>query len=372
MNYILDRGARAPAYLQLYEQIKRDILGGAFPYRSKLPSKRAVAAETGVSTVTVEHAYGLLWAEGYIEGRERSGYFVAFRGEDGFAVSADRVLPPREPAAAGGSIPLFPFTVLAKTMRRVLDDRGEAILQKTPGAGSPELRETLARYLARNRGIFASAEQIVVGSGAESLYGLLTKLFGRDRIFGIESPSYEKIEQIYRASGAECRLLPLGSEGIESSALAATDAQILHVTPYRSFPTGITASASKRHEYVRWADGKGRFLIEDDFESEFSIASKPVETLFALSAKENVVYINTFTKSISPAVRVGYMVLPKTLVPVFDEKLGFCSCSVPTFEQYVIAELLQNGDFERHINRVRRRLRQEAQRDARPPAGPQR
>lgn len=358
MNYMIDRGAKLPAYLQLYRQVRANILEGALPFRAKLPSKRTMAEETGVSTVTVENAYGLLCAEGYIETRERSGYYVIFRADDGFAAAESMPVPPAEAAAEAPS-PQFPFSVIAKTMRRVLGERGERVLQKSPNAGCAELRETLARYLARNRGIRADADQIVIGSGAEYLYGLIAGLLGRDKRYAIESPSYEKIEMVYRAAGIRCDLLPLARDGVDSAALANTRADVLHVTPYRSYPTGITATASKRHEYIRWADKGGRVVIEDDFESEFSVAGKPAETLFSLSDRGNVIYVNTFSRTVSPSFRVGYMVLPTRLVPVFREKLGFYSCFVPTFEQYVLESLIRNGDFERHINRVRRQKRRE-------------
>ena len=185
------------------------------------------------------------------------------------------------------------------------------------------------------------------------------ELLGRNKVFAIESPSYKKIEQVYQATEIAYELLPLTQIGIDSHALDETDADILHTTPYRSYPSGVTATASKRHEYVRWANEGMRYIIEDDFESEFSVSSKPTETLFALSNRDNVIYLNTFSKTISPSLRIGYMVLPKHLVSIYEEKLGFYSCTVPTFMQYVLTELLDNGDFERHINRVRRKRRKE-------------
>ena len=153
-------------------------------------------------------------------------------------------------------------------------------------------------------------------------------------------------------------MLPLGADGIDSFALSGCSADVLHITPYRSFPSGVTASASKRHEYLRWA-ADGRYLIEDDFESEFSVSRKPEETLFAHTDRDNVLYLNTFSKTISPSIRAGYLVLPRHLTSVFRQKLGFYSCTVPTFMQYVLAQLLTDGDFERHINRVRRKKRRE-------------
>jgi len=154
-------------------------------------------------------------------------------------------------------------------------------------------------------------------------------------------------------------MLPLCNDGIDGAALAKTDADVLHTTPYRSFPTGVTASASKRYEYIRWSEKGERFIIESDYDSEFSVSSKPTETIFSLSDHDNVIYLNTFSKTISPSMRVGYMVLPKRLIEPFNDRLGFYSCTVPTFEQLVLTELINNGDFERHINRERRKKRRE-------------
>jgi GntR family transcriptional regulator/MocR family aminotransferase len=139
--------------------------------------------------------------------------------------------------------------------------------------------------------------------------------------------------------------------------LKKSSADIVHISPYRSYPSGVTATASKRHEYLRWAEKGDRYIIEDDFESEFSVSTKTTETLFALSEHDNVIYLNTFSKTISPSLRIGYMVIPKHLVGLYQEKLGFYSCTVPTFMQYVLTELIHNGDFERHINRARRKKR---------------
>ena len=346
-----------PAYLALYESLRGEILAGVRPRGSRLPSRRSLARDRGVSEVTVDHAVELLCEEGYAEARPRSGVFVSYRDADGFSVPAGPVRPvlPAVPQAEARNT--FPFPTLAKVMRRVLSDYGEALLVKTPNAGCEALREALRSYLARNRGIRVTADQIVIGSGAEYLYGLVVEMLGRDRIWGLESPSYEKIERVYRSRGVQCDLLPLGEDGIVSEALQNTKASVLHITPFRSFPSGITASASKRREYLRWVSAPDRFIVEDDYESEFSLLRKPEETVFAATPLQNVIYLNTFSRTVSPSMRVGYMVLPEKLLSLFREKVGFYSCSVPAFEQYVLAELLKNGEFERHINRVRRRER---------------
>ncbi len=356
MKYIIDKSAR-PVYLQIYKQVRQDIIDGIYPLGTKLPSMRLLCDELSVSTVTVDHAYALLCDEGYVEPRERSGFVVIFRKDDSFAATAE-IAPKKIPAEhTKHDYPDFPFSVLAKTMRKVLSDYSEELLEKSQNAGCTELREAIKHYLIRNRGMNVDSSQIVIGSGAEYLYGLIIAMLGREQVYGIESPSYQKIEQIYSAAEVQYELLPLSHDGIDSTALAKTRASIIHTTPYRSFPTGITASANKRHEYIRWSSQNGRYIIEDDFESEFSVSTKSEETLFSLSKYDNVIYLNTFSKTISPSLRVGYMVLPKYLVSKFDKKLGFYSCTVPTFEQLVIAELINSGDFERHINRVRRKLR---------------
>ena len=350
-----------PAYLTLYESLREEILSGARPYGSKLPSRRSLARDRGVSAVTADHSIELLCEEGYTEARPRSGYYVIYREADSFAPPLSR---PERRAGLHASAPdrdVFPFPTLARVMRRVLSEYGEEILVRPPNTGCAELREAICSYLARNRGIRVSSDQIVIGAGAEYLYGLAVELLGSSRIYGIETPSYRKIEQVYRSRGVQVSYCPLGKDGILSEALRTTPASVLHITPFRSFPSGVTATASKRREYLRWASEPDRYIVEDDYESEFSLLRKPEETLFAASARQNVIYLNTFTRTVSPSLRVGYMVLPRPLLPVFNLRVGFYSCTVPAFEQYVLAELIGSGDFERHINRIRRAERKTAE-----------
>ena len=345
--------------------MRADIVRGVYAFGTKLPSKRLVALETDLSVITVQHAYDILCDEGYIEAKERSGYFVVYKDSDFFTVGdSDSIaiegarsdVKINKLNSLNGAID-FPFSTLAKTMRRVLTNYEERILEKSPSCGCLELRQALANYLLRSRGIEVPAEQIIVGSGAEYLYSLLVQLFGRDQLFALENPSYDKIRSVYEANGAKVEMLKMGTEGIESLELKHSKAHVLHVTPYNSFPSGITATASKRQEYVHWAHEHKGYIIEDDFASEFTVSSKMEDTLFKLVANESVIYMNTFTKTIAPSLRIGYMVLPETLLMVFNEYLGFYSCSVPLFEQLVLADFINEGDFERHINRVRRLLR---------------
>lgn len=356
MKYKLNDCSRESAYMQLYRQIKEDITKGFYPYGSRLPSKRLLAEETGASVITVQHAYALLCDEGYIEARERSGYFVIYRETDFISSYDSSHGAALLQSSVHQSDTSIAYTTLAKTVRRVLSECGEKLLVKSPGHGCTELRNAIASYLARTQGIYVTPEQIVVGSGAEHLYSLVAMLFF-GRKFAIESPSYEKIHRVYEASGINFDCLSMSNDGVSTVELRATDAEILHVTPYNSFPSSISATASKKAEYIKWADERQGYIIEDNYASELTVSTKNESTLYSLSDGDRVIYLNTFSKTIAPSLRIGYMVLPSSLLPYFEEKLGFMSCTVPVLEQYVITELLVGGEFERHINRVRRAKR---------------
>ncbi len=345
-------------YLKLYEKIKDEIIKGAYGYGSRLPSKRMMADEAGVSVISVEHAYLLLCEEGYVEARERSGFFVIYREDDFFSSGENAEDMPVCAVQNHEAKWDFPFTVLAKTVRKVLSDYQDRIMVKSPNYGCHDLRQAISRYLIRSWGIEVRPEQIIVGSGSEYLYGLVVQLLGNNRVFALENPSYEKIRRVYQANGVKCDLLKLGADGIRTSELERTEATVLHVTPFHSFPSGITADVTKRMEYLKWAEKRGGFIIEDNFDAELTVSRKNEDTVFSLSHGGSVIYLNTFSRTVSPAIRAGYMVLPEALLGDFDRKLGFYSCTVPVLEQYVLAELLQSGDFERHINRVRRMRRQ--------------
>ena len=343
--------------MQLYIQLREQIVSGAYSYGAKLPSKRLLAEETGFSVITIEHSYSILCDEGYIEARPRSGYYVIYRKDDLFAVkeNASVPLPPTQPSILHQNE--FPFSVLSKTMRKVLADYGDSILKKSPNYGCLELRMALSSYLARNSGITARPQQIIIGSGAEYLYNLIVQLLGNQYIYAIEDPSYEKIRRVYDACGITYDMLTMGPDGIHSEELRRTFATVLHTTPFNSYPSHVTATASKRSEYIQWAINRNGYIIEDNYDSELTLSKKSEDSLYTLAPEGNVIYLNTFSQTIAPSIRVGYMVLPENLLEQFKDRLGFYSCTVPVFEQYVLTELIESGDFERHINRVRRAKR---------------
>lgn len=253
MYISIDRESSEPAYMQLYREMRNRIISGAFVQDSRLPSKRELAADCFVSVVTVEHAYQLLCDEGYCEMRPRSGCYVKYSADSFFTVSeidndncqADRTITEHNDN--------IPFSSVAAMYRKVILDYGERILVKSPMGGSPHLRDAICRYLKRCRSITVTSEQIIVGSGAEYLYGLCIQMFGRDKTIALESPSYEKIQTVYTANGAVCDMLEMDQEGIKIDELNRTNAEILHVTPFNSFPSRITASAARRKAYLEWS-----------------------------------------------------------------------------------------------------------------------
>lgn len=411
---------KRPAYLKIYEALRGGITSGAYALGERVPSKRTMAEQTDTSVITVEHAYDLLIDEGYIEARERSGYFVCYRSEDAFPVGdvsddadgrhadgtpsgsfattdmryrstpstsvdtadgrqAENSTSRLSEEAAGGTmisaltqaegVPAtdqyeaaateLSFAGFARTMRRVLSEYAEECMQRSPNEGTLYFRESIARYLQRSRGIHVDVSQIIVGAGSEYLYSLIVQMLGRERVYALEDPSYMKIRRVYEANGAHCELLKLGHHGIHSSELRRSNAGVLHVTPFDSYPSGVTATAGKRQEYISWAKQRQAMIIEDDYASEFSPSTKSEDTLFSLAPEETVIYMNTFTKTISPAIRTGYMLLPKKWAAELKAKISFYSCTVPTYDQYVLAEYLNSGAFERYINRVRRKRRQD-------------
>lgn len=373
LTYGMNQRDDKSKYYYLYSSIKEDILSGTLKKNEKLPSKRSLAEHLGVSLITVETAYQMLKDEGYIESRERSGYYVTELKLLRKKLNSDTVLEEghrkqlklldvkrnyeslnESKAAVAEEKKLFPESVYFKTVRSVLTEYAGELLEKSPNEGCAILRNAIAKYLLRYRGIFAQPEQIIIGSGAEHLYNNVVRMFGNHRIYGLENPSYEQIRRVYEGMGAECEMLKMGKVGILSTELENSKADILHVTPFHSYPSGVTATVRKRQEYLEWAKKRAAIIVEDDFDSEFFMPGKPIDTLYMLDDSQSVIYMNTFSKSLSPSIRIGYMILPEKYVELYREKMGDFSCTVPVLDQYVLAEFIDKGHFEQHLNRVRR------------------
>ena len=352
-----------PLYEQLYNHIRNEIESGKIGPGDKLPSKRALSAHLKISVVTVETAYSLLSAEGYIYSVPGSGYY-AERLPSPFSGEKGHIAIPQKPAEREFrydfrtnrvDTELFPFSVWARLSRELLSSGGAELLQSCSGKGVYTLRQAIAEHLRSFRGIEAQPEQIVIGAGGEYLTGLLVQLLGRDKVYGVEEPGYVKTHRVFSANCHQVAPIALDSSGAMPESLLTQGVQVAHLTPSHHFPLGTVMPAARRHEILAWAStAEDRFIIEDDYDSDFRFSGKPVPALQSLDCANRVIYLNTFTKSLAPSMRIGYMVLPLNLLERFDEKLGFYACTVPVFEQLILAEFMRRGHFERHINRMRK------------------
>ncbi len=355
LTYELNKAPGLPLYEALYRCIREDILSGRLAPGAKLPSKRALAENLEVSKITVEGAYSQLLAEGYIRSREKVGYFV----EDVERLPQKMLQQAQPPAQEEDLIDLtangpanFPFSVWSRLQREVMLDLGPRLLLPLPNQGLWELRQAIAVHLAQFRGMQVSAENILIGAGTDFMYNLLIQLLGRDKCYAVEEPGYGKIRKIYAAGGVECISAVMDGQGVVPDPLGK--AQVLHISPSHHFPTGLVTPLSRRQELLRWASQADRWIIEDDYDSEFRFHAHPMPTMQSLDSLGRVIYMNTFSKTLAPSIRISYMVLPPALMQKFRERLGFYSCTVPSFEQYTLARFLSRGYFEKHINRMRR------------------
>ena len=313
-----------------------------------------ISAELGVSIITVEHALSLLCDEGYLESKPRSGMIVSFGGTVSSASIPKR--PSLEDMRASRTAPDdFPFSLLAKTMRNVLSVYDRQILSSSPSSGCEELQIAIASWLGRSHAMNVRPAQIIIGSGSEYLYSLIVQLLGRNRLYALEDPSYETIRRSYEANGAQCIMLPIGEDGIDPVLLQASGADILHVTPFHSYPSGVTASPAKRREYVSWAKQNRTVIVEDDYASEFAPLTSRIETVASL-LPEQVIYLNTFSKLLASSFRTAFMVLPDHLLEDYRRKLDYTSCPVPVYNQLVLADFLNEGHLERYTSRKRRKM----------------
>ena len=351
-------------YEYLYKCIRNDITQGKIKVGEKLPSKRSFAKNLGISVITVENAYGQLLAEGYIYSMPKRGFYVSDLSS---AHMEKKAVRKEQLSLTGGETSyfadfssnqtdseIFPFAIWSKTVREVLNDNQKQLMINPPCGGILELRQAIAQYLREFRAMQVDTEQIVIGAGTEYLHGLLIQLLGNDRIYGVENPGYHKISRIYENMKVEYAKVSMDQEGVSIQELEEKRVDIIHTSPSHHFPTGIVMPVSRRYELLGWATkSPERYIIEDDYDSELRLSGKPFPTLQSIDVSDKVIYMNTFTKTLASTVRISYMVLPLTLTEKFYQKLSFYSCTVSNFEQYTLAKFMENGSFEKHINRLR-------------------
>lgn len=375
LDYNLEQRGEASLYEYVYQQIRDDIVAGRIAAGEHLPSKRAFASHLGISVITIENAYSQLLAEGYICSKPRRGYYVCELPEAPVLASAETEFD-RDSAAARSNAhdageqpeqfaPLSPSALEAarlwqSALRATLTSEDEReIFSPAPAQGTARLRCAIAHHLRGTRGMNVNPDNIVIGAGAQLLDTMLVQLLGADKTYAVEDPGYLRLTRIYQAMGCKVRHIPLDGEGVNLGELFDAGADVLHLMPSHQYPTGLVTSIARRYALLSWAaEQPGRYLIEDDFDCEFRLAGKPIPALASIDAAQSVIYTNTFSKSLSSALRLAYMVLPDELMERFRRELGFYASSVSSVDQVALARLLESGDYERHVNRVRVRARE--------------
>lgn len=370
LTITLQTDVKTPLYEQIYEAIRQDILHGRIAKGEKLPSTRFQAQYLQVSRSTVELAYEQLLSEGYIYSEPYRGYFAcdvqdlyqltdlnamthvsgeAARNTD---ISSESFAIDFSPN--GIELSHFPYNALSKIMKNLVLDLEENILISSASFGDYNLRSAISEYLYRARNVNCVPEQIVLGAGNEYLQILLAQILGTEGSVAIESPTYLQAYRTFSNLGYTMREIAADREGMNVRQLEDSDARIAYVMPSHQFPLGTVMSMKRRLEILNWASkGPDRYIIEDDYDSEFRYKGKPIPALQGMDKSGSVIYFGTFSKSIAPAVRISYMVLPLKLVEKYKATCGFYSCTVPTIMQQSVLQFMQEGHFEKNLNRMR-------------------
>lgn len=361
----IDTDSKQPIYIQIYEYIKEEILNGHIEAANKLPSARSLAANLQVSRSTVDMAYSQLVAEGYVEAKEKRGYFVAVITHlQQFSSKTDNstIL---SPAPAKDSVPRFdfdpdtidtehfPYSIWKSLGKNQLDNPENFLVGDH--FGEYPLRQAIADYLHGSRGVVCSPDHIIVGAGLDHLLQMLCVLFERRVTIAMEDPGYQSARQVLATNGYTIIDIPLCDDSLDTQILSRSSSDICYVTPSHQFPLGSVMPVPRRQELLAWAREKSdRYIIEDDHDSEFRYKGKPIPALQSLDTAGKVIYIGTFSKAISPAIRTGYMVLPAALMARYREKCGSYACPVSRLNQKLLADFIRGGHFEKHLNRMRK------------------
>ncbi|MBG0767287.1 MAG: GntR family transcriptional regulator / MocR family aminotransferase [Sphaerochaeta sp.] len=368
INLQLQSGAPQTLTEQLYQYLKESLIKGTFKTHEKLPSKRNLAQGLQCSINTVQAAYNQLADEGYLQTREKSGYYVADLGgilklEPKQSKEPDRGQSEESYrynfSPQGVDHQRFPFSLWRRLSHQVITSEDTELLSISDPKGIPELRSSIARYLRSSRGVHCTDQQIIISSGTEFLMQLLIQLLSENTVYAIENPGYEKLNLLFKSNRVHYVSLPLDEHGIEVASLQASGADVLSITPSHQFPTGRIMPVTRRLQLLQWANEKsGRYILEDDYDSEFRYGGKPIPSLQGLDGQGKVIYLGAFSKSLSPALRISYMVLPEVLMERYESDLSFYFCPVPLIEQKILHTFIERGHFERHLNRMRNLYRQ--------------
>lgn len=353
-----------PIYQQLYHYIKDEIKTGHIPYNCKLPSKRKLSTHLGISQNTIQAAYDQLIEEGYIHSLERKGFYVnkldhlqSLKVTPG---SEDNIIEELSPAIHydfsyhGVDFTSFPFDTWRRLFKEVINEYDRELLLLGDSLGYYRLRSVLATYLHQSRGVICTMDQVIISSGTEILFQSLIQLFKRDYIYGIENPGYERLNQLFRGNRAFFTAISIDESGMIPEEIDKKKPNVLCITPAHQFPSGQIMPINRRIRLLNWANREqNRYIIEDDYDSEFKYSGKPIPALQGIDENEKVIYMGSLSKSISPTLRVSYMVLPPHLLKRYRKELSYQLCPVPIFEQKVLCRFIEDGYFERHLNKMR-------------------
>lgn len=360
----LDTHSVTPLYEQIYLYIKSQIQLGHLPYQSRLPSTRGLAAHLGVSRNTVDMAYAQLLSEGYLISSPKRGFFVSqisglasIRTEQGISGPAPA---PQEKEYRYNFSPFsvdlthFPYHTWRQLSKNCLDENNQLFLLGE-NQGDLPLRNAICTYLHQSRGVNCTPVQLIVGAGVDYLLQLLSSLIPADSLIAMENPTYKRAYHIWNGLGFSTCAVDLDDQGLKIDRLAASGASLTYVTPSHQYPLGIVMPIKRRLELLNWAAEKeNRYIIEDDHDSEFRYKGKPIPSLQGIDSKGKVIYIGTFSRAIAPAIRVGYMVLPLPLLRIYQNRYSYYSSTVSRIDQAIITGFMEQGYFERHLNRMRK------------------
>lgn len=364
LMFQLEKEAKMPLYEQLYTEIKEAIINGTIEEGAKLPAKRKLADYLAVSQTTIEFAYSQLVAEGFISSEARKGFFVQNLEELALIKQESYVNVQEEKKEdaylidfSPGKIDTdsFPFTVWRKLAKEVISETNKDFLLLGDPQGDYTLRQQIASYLYQSRGVKCTPEQIILGSGTEQIMPLIIRLLGKEAIYGVENPGYPLTHHLLVDDQQKSVPISVDTEGVIVSELEKTNASAMYVTPSHQFPTGAVLSASRRSQLLSWAyQEENRYIIEDDYDSEFRYTGKPIPSLQGIDQNQRVIYLSTFSKSLMPSLRIAYAVLPKPLVLQYKQKYSYYAATVPRMDQHLLATFMETGFFAKHLNKMRK------------------
>ena len=359
-------------YQQIYEHIRQEIREGKLLAGERLPSTRSLAEYLQVARSTVDYAYDQLLSEGYIEAKPYKGYFVCrlegiFTMEQREMTEPEVTRPDSQEDGAQAQIDFspygidmtgFPFGVWKRITKNILNDSNSELFAQGEPQGDYDLRMTISRYLHSSRGVNCRPEQIIVGAGNDYLLLLLEKILGRHVGIAMENPTYKRAYRIFQSFAYRIYTVDMDDKGMRADRLLELPVRAAYVMPSHQYPTGAVMTIGRRAELLRWAEKEpDRYLIEDDYDSEFRYRGKPIPSLQSSDKRGKVIYIGTFSKAIAPAIRVSYMVLPESLLEVYRRDCSFYSCTVSRIDQRILNEFIRDGYFERHLNKMRMHYR---------------